>query len=153
MMRSFGWVIATTLGLVAGGFAFHFPGSFGEANWSVSAAIFGAILGALNGLGVGLLQWFAVGGPRRIGGRLMLAMAIGIGVSHALADGASRDVTLLVVAAAGAAAVTATYARLFAERRPGALAASIVGWAGGWIAAATGWPTRIRASAVGEAGR
>ena len=41
MITRLAWIVAITLGLLAGGFGLHFPGSYGEPAWSASAAVFG----------------------------------------------------------------------------------------------------------------
>jgi len=81
------WVASITLGLAAGGFAFHFPGSYGEPSWSISAGLVGLIMGAINGLLVGALGWVALRLSRPTGTLLVIAMAIIVGGTHALNDG------------------------------------------------------------------
>jgi hypothetical protein len=136
MIRSVAWVIATTLGLVVAGFIFHFPGSFGGlATWDVSAAIVGLLLGAISGVLVGLMQWAALLLPRRPGGRLLLAMAIGIGVTHSLSDGGPNSVGLVGVSILGGLAMLAAFAGPLGERRPVALATCLVAWTGGLLLA------------------
>jgi hypothetical protein len=132
-VRDLRWIAATVAGLAVGGFVLHFPGSFGEATWQPAALIFGLILGSINGLIVGLFQWLALGVPRRVGGRLMAVMAVGVGASHGLADGAPLALGLLAVTLLGAGALTAAIAGILGERRPVVLGASVLGWAGGWI--------------------
>ncbi len=134
-IRTVGWVAGTTVGLAVAGFVFHFPGSFGEPFWSVGAVVFGALLGAISGAAVGLCQWIGLGFPRRRLMALMAAMAIGIAVSHGLADGAPLSIGLPVVALIGAIGVTAGYAWLLGVRVPPMLVASILGWTGGWLLA------------------
>ena len=95
---------------------------------------FGGVLGAVSGVVTGALQWASVR-PVREGWRFILAMAIGVGVSHALADGAPTSLGTLAVAVASAGALTAAMALVLSERRPLTLAASLVGWAGGWMLA------------------
>ena len=132
--RRLRWGVATTLGLVLAGFAFHFPGSFDSDTWRIDAMAFGGVLGMVSGVVTGALQWASVR-PSRQGWRFILAMAIGIGVSHALADGAPTSIGTPAVAVASAGALTAAMALVLSERRPLTLAASLAGWAGGWIVA------------------
>jgi len=133
------WCAATTLGLALAGFGLHFPGSSeigtGIDEWQIGAATFGAVMGAVSGVVTGTLQWAAIRSAGVRWWRLAATMAIGVGVSHALADGAPTSLGRAVVAIAGACALTAAMAWLLAERRPLTLAASVVGWAGGWILA------------------
>ncbi len=66
MSAALRWLVATTLGLVIGGFALHFPGSYGEqVGWSLAAAVFGLILGFMTGALVGIMQWASLLLPRR----------------------------------------------------------------------------------------
>lgn len=136
MLRPVAWVAATTVGLVVAGFIFHFPGSFGGlGTWNVSAAIFGLILGAISGVLVGLIQWIALLLPRRAGGRLLLAMAIGVGVTHAVHDGAPNSVGLIGVPVIGGVAMLAAFAGPLGERRPIVLATCFLAWTGGLLLA------------------
>jgi len=76
MIPALAWISATTIGLVAGGFAFHFPGSIGgQVDWSVSAGVLGLFLGVMTGTAVGVLQWAALLLPRRTGVPLVVARA------------------------------------------------------------------------------
>ena len=137
MIRRVAWVAATIIGLALGGFVLHFPGSFGDlTRWDPSAVLFGAILGFVTGVWVGLAQWVGLRLPRGPGGRLLLTMGVGIGVTHALNDGAPLSLGLPIVAAASGLAMTMAMAAILGERRPAALAASFVGWAGGLVLAA-----------------
>ena len=130
------WVAATIIGLALGGFILHFPGSFGGlTGWDPVAVVFGGLLGFANGVLVGLPQWAALRLPRGPGGRLLLAMGVGVGVTHALNDGAPFSLGLPIVAAASGLAMTAAMAGILHERRPVALAAHFVGWAGGLLLA------------------
>ncbi len=130
-------MVGTTVGLALGGFVLHFPGSFGDSfRWNPAAIIFGAILGLITGVVVGLFQWAALRLPRGPGGRLLLTMGVGIGVTHALSDGAPLSLRLPLVAAASGLAMTVAVAAILGERRPAALAMSFAGWAGGLLLAA-----------------
>jgi hypothetical protein len=137
LMQAIAWVTATAIGLAFGGFALHFPGSFGGLYaWDPVAVAFGAILGFATGLGVGLVQWAALWLPRRQGARLALAMALGIAITHGLLDGAPDAVGFLPVTAASGLAVAAIFAVAFDQRAPAAMLASAVGWAAGQVFAA-----------------
>lgn len=134
VLRAVGWIASTTIGLAVAGFIFHFPGSFGEPVWQPFGMVFGGLIGAISGAGVGLAQWVGLGFPGGRLGRLVGAMALGVGVSHGLADGAPTSLGLPVVALVGAVAVTAGYAiRTSVAREPIVLGASVLGWAGGWL--------------------
>ena len=137
MMLASAWISATAIGLALGGFVLHFPGSFGDAAaWDPAAILFGGILGFATGIGVGLVQWIGMRLSRPQGARLVLAMGLGIGITHGLQDGAPAWIGLLVVAAASGVAVAAIFAVLFDERAPAAMLASAVGWGGGQLFAA-----------------
>ena len=128
------WIAATTLGLALAGFGLHFPGD-GGSDWSPTAAAGGAAFGAVSGIIAGLVQWLML---RRVLGRLwrpVLSMAVAIGFSHALADGAPISVGQAPVAIAAAVVATGALALAYGERRPAALAASAVGWGGGLLIA------------------
>jgi hypothetical protein len=141
MVRSVAWVAATVVGLVVGGFVFHFPGSFGETSWQPAAIVFGALLGGINGLLVGLLQGLAVGWSRGSGMRLMLAMGIGIGASHGLADGAPLAIGLGTVVLVGSAVLMLAFRTLMGVRDRASLTAIFLAWAAGWLVAVqiAGW--------------
>jgi len=127
--------VATCIGLFASGFAFHFPGSFGQPFWQPAALIVGAILGFMTGVAVGLVQWAALLLPRGPGRRLLLAMGIGNAVTHALNDGAPWSVGLLAVSIVSGLAMAGAFVAVLGERRPAAAAACFVGWAGGLMIA------------------
>lgn len=132
MISRLAWIVAITLGLTAGGFAFHFPGSYGEPAWSVPAGIFGFVLGAVNGLLTGVLAWVALRLSRRDGVRALAAMVLLVGGTHALNDGASTQVPFVVIqSVAGLVAVGA--AAILRERRPTVLAIIGVMWTVGLI--------------------
>ena len=133
MVTRLAWMVAITLGLTAGGFAFHFPGSYGEAAWSVGAGIFGFVLGAVNGLFVGVLAWVALRPSRRDGGRMLAAMGLLVGVTHALNDGSSTQVPFVLVALVAGLVAVGTAAWILGERRPSTLAIIGVAWTVGLI--------------------
>ena len=135
MIRRFAWVAATCIGLFLGGFALHFPGSFGEWFPDPSALVFGAILGFLTGVAVGIIQWAALLLPRGPGARLVLAMGVGIGVTHALNDGVSASYGLTAVSIASAVGMAGAFVAILWERRPVAIVACFIGWAGSLIVA------------------
>ena len=136
MIRDVSWIGATIVGLVVTGFVFHFPGSFGELPaWDMSAFIFGAILGGISGVLVGLIQWAALLLPQRSGGRLLMTMALGIGVTHAVNDGGPTSVGLLGVSTLSGLAMLVGFAGPLGERRPVALATCLVAWTGGLLLA------------------
>lgn len=131
------WVASTTVGLALVGFAFHFPGGStiggGIDAWQPEAVVFGAFLGVLSGIVVGLIQWVALRGVLARPWFFVGAMAAGIGVTHALADGAPASLGRAAVALAGGLVLGGALA--LAERRPLALGAVIVAWAGGIVLA------------------
>lgn len=130
-MRSVGWVAATTIGLVGGGFVLHFPGSHGSlGSWDVSAAIFGAILGFVTGVLVALIQWVTLRLTRSAGGALLLAMGVGIAVTHAVNDGGPDNIGLLGVSVLSGLGILIAFAGPLRERRPVALATCFVAWTG-----------------------
>ena len=136
MIPAVAWVAATTIGLVAGGFIFHFPGSLGgQGYWSLSAGVFGLILGVMTGAAVGGLQWAALLLPRRTGTRLVVAMALSIGVNHALFDASPLLVSHLPMAIAAGLATAAVFAWRLGERDRRALAISAAAWAIGIVIA------------------
>jgi hypothetical protein len=128
------WVGSTTIGLAAGGFVLHFPGSFGDsATWEAIAIVFGGILGAITGLGVGVIQWAALRLGRREGVRLLLLMAVAIGITHALFDGGPASIGLVAMSILAGLSVAVAYAIVFDHRRQAVLAGA--GWAIGLTAA------------------
>lgn len=132
MSAALRWLVATTLGLVIGGFALHFPGSFGgQGGWSLAAAVFGLILGFMTGALVGIMQWASLLLPRRIGMRLVLAMALSVGATHALFDGSPTQAPLPLVAALSGILTAAAFAWLLGERARVLFVASAAAWAVG----------------------
>jgi len=139
------WIVAITLGLLAGGFVLHFPGSYGEPLWSIPAGIFGFALGAVNGLLVGGLAWVALRLSRRDGGRVLAAMVLLVGGTHALNDGSSMRVPFVVVELVAGLVAAGAAGWILRERRPSALAVIGVAWtvglvAGGWSGNMLGLP-------------
>ena len=130
------WVVATTIGLVAGGFVFHFPGSIGgQVDWSLSAGVFGLILGFMTGAAVGVLLWAFLLLPRRAGSRLVLAMGLAIGLNHALFDGSPFLVSHPLMAVAAGLATAAVFAWRLGERDRLTIGINAAAWAIGLILA------------------
>lgn len=145
MVSGLAWIVAITLGLVGGGFAFHFPGSYGEPSWSVAAGISGFVLGALNGLLVGVLAWAALRLSRQPGAGLLGAMVLIVGGTHALNDGSSTQAPFVLVQVLAGLIAAGTAAWILRERRPTVLATIGVAWtvgliAGGWSGDILGLP-------------
>jgi hypothetical protein len=124
------------IGLAVGGFVFHFPGSFGEPTPQPSAAIFGALIGAVTGLAVGAAQLVALGARGRRG-RLVAWMALGIGITHALNDGMPVAVGVVGVSALAGLAIALSYAAIVGDRRPLPVLLAGAAWALGLVAATT----------------
>ncbi len=144
MATRLAWIVAIALGLLGGGFAFHFPGSYGDSG-GVGAAVFGFVLGAVNGLFVGVLAWIALRLPRRDGGRLLVAISLIVGGTHALNDGSSTQLPFVVVQVVAGLVAAGTAAWILREHRPSTLAIIGVAWtlgllAGGWSGNAIGLP-------------
>ena len=145
MVNRLAWIVAVTLGLVAGGFVFHFPGSYGEPAWNLPAGIFGFVLGAVNGLLVGVLAWMALRLSRRDGTRVLGAMAVIVGGTHALNDGSSTQVPFWLMEVAAGLVAAGTAAWILRERRPSVLAIIGLAWTvgivvGGWSGDHLGLP-------------
>jgi hypothetical protein len=145
MVTRLAWIVAVTLGLLAGGFVFHFPGSYGDSVFSVGAAVLGLVIGAVNGLFVGVLAWMALRPSRRDGGRMLLAMSLVVGGTHALNDGSSTQLPFVLVQAMAGLVAAGTAAWILRERRPSTLAIIGVAWTlglvvGGWSGSALGLP-------------
>jgi hypothetical protein len=145
MVTRLAWIVAIALGLLGGGFVFHFPGSYGDSVFSVGAAVFGFVLGAVNGLFVGVLAWLALRLSRRDGGRMLVAMSLIVGGTHALNDGSSTQLPFVLVQVVAGLVAAGTAALIFRERRPSTLAIIGVAWTlgilvGGWSGSALGLP-------------
>ena len=139
------WIVAITLGLLAGGFVLHFPGSYGEPVWSTSAAVFGFVLGAVNGLLVGGLGWIALRLSRREGSRLLVAMVVIVGGTHALNDGSSSQLPFALYQLVAGLVAAGAAAWVLRERRPSTLAIIGIAWTlglivGGWSGDMLGLP-------------
>ena len=137
MLRRLAWIVTITVGLLVGGFAFHFPGSYGEPAFSVGAATFGFMIGAVNGLLLGILAWIALRLPRSDAGRVVLALVLIVGATHALNDGSSTQIPFAVVQVIAGLAAAAVAAWLLDLRRPPDLAVVGGAWAVGLVVA--GW--------------
>lgn len=145
MVTRLAWIVAITLGLLGGGFVFHFPGSYGEPAWSIGAAVFGLVLGAVNGLLVGVLTWMALRLSRREGICMLVAMSVIVGGTHALNDGSSTQLPFALVQLVAGLVAAGTAAWILRERRPSALAIIGVAWTlgllvAGWSGATLGLP-------------
>jgi hypothetical protein len=137
MATRFAWIAAITLGLLGGGFVFHFPGSYGEPVWSIGAAVFGFILGALNGLFVGVLAWMALRLSRQEGRRVLILMSTIIGLTHALNDGSSTQLPFALVQIVAGVVAAGLAAWTLQELRPSTLAIIGGAWTVGLLVA--GW--------------
>lgn len=134
--RSAGWILAAVLGLAAGGFVLHFPGSYGElTGWELGPGVFGFVLGAVNGVAFGLLLWLAAGGGLVAGRRLVLFGALAVGCTHGLHDASSFLTPYPVVAAASGALVALAWWLAFRAGPHRRAAIAGVTWAVGLIAA------------------
>lgn len=137
LARDLAWIFATTIGLSAGGFVFHFSGSSGGWVWDPAAIVFGAILGFVTGAAVGLIQWACLLVRRRSGLRLVvLWMGFGIAVTHGLQDGAPSSVWFVPTPLVYGAGMAAGYAAWLGDRRPIPLLCVGLGWTGSLVVAA-----------------
>ena len=133
-MRSARWIVATSVGFALTGMGLHSPGSSGVGNafldWDVSAALFGAVLGAIAGAFTGLLQLIALR-TREV--RLLVAMVITVSVGHGLADGAPAVWGVPLVASVSG--IVAGFAHAWAThlRDPRLIAAVAIVWSVGWL--------------------
>jgi hypothetical protein len=137
MTTRLAWIVAITLGLLGGGFAFHYPGSYGEPVWSVGAAVFGFIIGAVNGLFMGALAWMALRLSRPQGGPLLVAMAVMVGGTHALNDGSSTQLPFAIVQVLAGLVAAGTAVWILGVRRPSVIAIIGFAWTVGLVVA--GW--------------
>jgi hypothetical protein len=145
MMTRLAWIAAIVVGLAAGGFAFHFPGSYGNSVLDPSAAVVGIVIGGVNGLLVGVLAWMALRLSRADGIRVLAAFIVLVGITHAMNDGSSTRIPFLVVEAVAGLAAAGTAAWILRERRPSVLAVAGVAWStgivlGGWSGDLIGLP-------------
>lgn len=134
-MTSLAWILAAAIGLGAGGFGFHFPGSYGDPEASLASGFFGLLIGGVNGVLLGTLLWAATRAPRRTGSRLVLAMGAAVGVTHALFDGSSWAVPYVVVVALSALAMGGAVRWVSGPGRRDGLVAGVA-WAVGLLVAA-----------------
>jgi len=129
------WIVATSAGFALTGIGLHSPGASGVGalylDWDVSAAIFGAFLGAIAGAFTGLLQMIAL---RARAIRVLIGTAITVAVAHALADGAPASWGFATVAALSAVVAGPTFAWSTRVRGALALGTAVVAWWGGWVA-------------------
>ena len=145
MVTRLAWIVAIVVGLVAGGFVFHFPGSYGGSDLSVGAGLFGFVLGAVNGTFVGALAWIALRLSRRDGGRVIVAMIVIVGGTHALNDGSSSQLPFVLVEFVAGLVAAGTASWVLRERRPSTFAIIGATWTlgllvGGWSGDALGLP-------------
>jgi len=145
MAVRFAWIVAVTVGLLGGGFLFHFPGSYGEASMSGGAALFGFIIGAINGLLVGFLVWIALRLSRSEEGRVLVAMGLIVGGTPALNDGSSTQVPFVLAQLVAGLLAAGTAAWILRERAPASLVIIGVAWTLGlaiarWSGDAIGLP-------------
>lgn len=135
-MNSAAWILATAVGFALTGAGLHSPGASAVGgsfyDWDVSAALFGAFLGAIAGAFTGLLQLVAL---RTRALRLLLATAFAVGVAHALADGAPAMWGVAVVAGLSGLAGAAAYAWATRIRDLRLIGVVAIAWSGGWLAA------------------
>lgn len=136
--RALGWILAAMFGLATGGIVLHFPGSSGElTSWEPGPGIFGFVLGAANGVALGVLLWVAAGGGWAVARRLILFGALAVGLTHGLHDASSFLTPYPFVAAASGICVALAWWLAF---RNGALwraAVTGVAWAIGLLAASS----------------
>jgi hypothetical protein len=133
-VRSFAWIAATTLGFVVGGIALHSPGATGLGQypfeWDLSAAVVGAMFGAVVGGFTGFLQTRTIGGPW---GRFIIAAVVAVAVAHALADGAPATWGVSVAAAVSGAAAALAFAWAARSVDWPWIALMCLAWWAGWV--------------------
>lgn len=135
----FVWVVAAVVALSASGFVLHFPGSYGEPVFDAAAAIFGLIMGTVNGAAVGFFMGLALRAPGAAVGRLTIAMALAVGVTHGIFDGSSTGLPLAAYALLAGLLVAAIFALVCEERTPLSLAVIGLAWGLGiWFAGLVG---------------
>ncbi|HSO29192.1 MAG TPA: hypothetical protein VLS28_04770, partial [Candidatus Sulfomarinibacteraceae bacterium] len=103
------------------------------------------VLGAMNGLIVGVLVWVALRLSRREGARMLAAMSLLVGGTHALNDGTSSQLPFGVVGAIAGLVAVGAVAWVLGERRPSTLAVIGIAWTlglvvGGWSGSVIGLP-------------
>jgi len=145
MMIRLAWIVAVTLGLTAGGFAFHFPGSYGNSVLDPAAGLFGFLIGSAHGLVVGALIWMALRLSRPAGTRVLGAMVLIVGGTHALNDGSSTQIPFVVTEGVAGLLAAGVLAWRLGERRLVVLAVGGLAWAigilvAGWSGSAIGLP-------------
>jgi len=145
MMTRLAWIVAVTLGLTAGGFAFHFPGSYGNSVLDPAAGLFGFLIGAVHGLVVGALIWMALRLSRPAGTRVLGAMVLIVGGTHALNDGSSTQIPFVLTEGVAGLLAAGVLAWRLGERRLVVLAVGGLAWAigilvAGWSGSAIGLP-------------
>ncbi len=133
------WTFALVIGLSASGFAFHFPGSYGEPAIHLGAGIFGLIIGAVNGAIVGALVGLAIRAPSSSIGRLVAAMSACIGITHGIFDGSSTELPLIAYALLAGITVASVFALAFGDRTARSMVVITLSWGVGiWLASLLG---------------
>ncbi|MCI0583784.1 MAG: hypothetical protein L0227_13005 [Chloroflexi bacterium] len=133
MLTRLAWIAAIVVGLAAGGFAFHFPGSYGNAVIDPAAAIVGIVIGGINGLLVGALAWMALRLSSATGFRVLAWSIALIGVTHAMNDASSTGIPFVVVEAVAGLVAAGTAVWVLRERRPRLVVAVGVAWTAGIV--------------------
>lgn len=146
MITGLAWILAITIGLTLGGAGLHFPGSYGTPVFGVTAGVVGLLLGGINGLFVGGLAWIALRLSRRNGARVVLMMAVIVGVTHAINDGSSTQLPFVFYAALAGLLTIGAVAWILGEQRRMVLVVIGGAWAiglivGGWSGNMLGLPT------------
>ncbi len=135
-MTSARWTLATGAGFALTGVALHSPGASAVGasflQWDVSAALFGAFLGAIAGAFTGLLQLVAL---RARAMRLLVATTLGVAVAHALADGAPASWGVPLVAGLSGLFAASVYAWATRVGDVRLIAFVAIAWSIGWLAA------------------
>ena len=135
-MSSARWVVATTAGFALTGAGLHSPGASGVGasflEWDVSAALFGAFLGAIAGAFTGLLQLVAL---RSRAPRILVAMVTTVAAAHALTDGAPASWGVPTVAAVSGLVAASAHAWAIRLRDRRLIVLVVAAWVIGWLAA------------------
>jgi hypothetical protein len=95
------------------------------------------MIGAINGILVGFLVWIALRLSRPEGGRVLVAMGLLVGGTHAFNDGSSTQMPFALVQLVAGLLAAGTAAWMLRVRVPAALAIIGVAWTLGLVIA--GW--------------